>query len=94
MGAMRDSLETSLSVAVELETVDLKEHAALIAGARAVADTLDLPGEVRASMLSTYLNYCKSLGIVPTPSQAEQPVIGSGRLASLRSKSKTGLRAV
>ena len=91
MGAMRDSLETSLSVAVELEKLDPMEHAALIAGARAAADALDAD-EPRASMLSTYLNYCKMLGVVPAQQQSNQPVVGSGKLATVRSKSR--LRAV
>lgn len=92
MGAIRDSLETSLSVAVELGKVDPKEHAALIAGARAVADTIDA-GPARASTMGTYLNYCKSLGIVPAQ-QHEQQVVGGGRLASLRARSRAGLKAV
>ena len=91
MGAMRDSLETSLSVAVELEHIDQTEHAALIAGARAAADALDSE-DTTASMLGTYLNYCKTLGIMPTPPDKEQAVIGSGRLASMRSRSR--LKAV
>ena len=95
MGAIRDSLETSLSVAVELGRVDVREHAGIIAGARSVADDLDR-GEIkgRASMLATYLSYCKLLGIVPAQARAQEPVVGQGRLASLRSGSRSGLRAV
>lgn len=86
MGSMRESLETSIAAAIELEVLDPDEHAAVIEGARAAADALDADNAT-ASMLGTYLNYCKALGIAPT--EREQPqVIGSGRIASLRASSR------
>ena len=66
--------------------------AAIIAAARICADRLD-DDEPRASMLSTYLTYCKTLGIVPAQ-RTEPAVVGSGRVARLRAHSKATLRAV
>ena len=97
MGAMRDSLETSLDAAFELGILDEDEHAAIIEGARAAADALDVsyPSERGyASLLSSYLNYCKALGIVPTLHQQAPAVVGEGRLAKMRAKSRVTLRAV
>ncbi len=93
MGAIRDSLEVSLSAAIELDTLDADEHAAVIAGARATADLIDAD-EPKASLLTAYLNYCKALGIVPTAAQTQQPVIGAGKIASMRAGSRARLRAV
>ena len=92
MGPMREALEASLSVAIELENINPVEHAALIAGARIAANALD-SDDATASMLGTYLNYCKSLGVVPNVKK-EQAVVGGGRLAKMRSRSRAGLRAV
>lgn len=97
MSGMLDSLEVSLSAAFELGTVDEDEHAAVIAGARAAASALDLMlGTERgyASVLSSYLNFCKALGIVPTTRQQQASVVGDGRLARMRAKSRVGLKAV
>ena len=97
MGALSDSLEVSLSAAFELGTVDEEEHAGVIAGARAAASALDLmEGTERgyASVLSSYLNFCKALGIVPSARQQAATVVGDGRLARMRAKSRAGLRAV
>ena len=94
---MLDSLELSLSAAFELGTVDEDEHAAVIAGARAAANALDaMHGAERgyASMLSSYLNFCKALGIVPTTKQTQTAIVGDGRLARMRAKSRAGLKAV
>ena len=44
-------------------------------------------------MLSTYLTYCKALGIAPSQ-QAEPQVVGAGRVAKLRAHSRAGLRAI
>ena len=93
MGAIRDSFETSLAAAIELDVVEPDKHAAIIAAARACADILD-SDTPRASMLSTYLTYCKSLGIAPSTAKAEVQVVGSGRLAKLRAGSRVNLRAV
>ena len=92
MGAIRDSFETSLAAAIELDVVEPDKHAAIIAGARACADLLDADTP-KASMLSTYLTYCKTLGIAPTQ-QAEPAVVGSGRVAKMRAHSRAQLRAV
>ena len=97
MAGIAESLERSLSVAVELGNIDVDEHAGTIAGARAAAAALDAidPGERGyASMLSSYLNYCKALGIVPNAVRQSQQVVGDGRLASMRSTSRARLRAV
>lgn len=92
---MRQALETSLGAAFELGTCDEVEHAALIEGARRSADELDLlPERGMASLLSAYLNYCKALGIVPAAQQQPAQVVGDGRLAKLRARSRAGLRAV
>ena len=93
MGAMRDAFETSLEAAIELDVVEPDKHAALIAAARACADQLDADTP-KASMLSTYLTYCKALGIAPSTAKAEVQVVGSGRLAKLRAGSRVKLRAV
>ena len=86
MGGMRESLEVSISAAIELDYLDPDEHAAIIEGARAAADALD-SDNATASMLGTYLNYCKALGIAPT--DREQPqVVGSGRIAEMRMASR------
>ena len=92
MGAIRDSFETSLAAAIELDVVEPDKHAAIIAGARACADLLDADTP-KASMLSTYLTYCKTLGIVPTQ-QAEPAVVGAGRVAKMRAHSRASLKAV
>lgn len=92
MGAMRESFETSLAAAIELDVVEPDKHAAVIAAARACADLLDADTP-RASMLSTYLTYCKTLGIVPTQ-KSEPAVVGAGRVAKMRAHSRAGLRAV
>lgn len=92
MGAVRDSFETSLAAAIELDVVEPDKHAAVIAAARICADQLD-SDSTRASMLSTYLTYCKTLGIVPAQ-RTEPAVVGSGRVARLRAHSKATLRAV
>jgi hypothetical protein len=44
-------------------------------------------------MLSTYLTYCKALGIVPAQ-QHEVQVVGTGRVAKLRAHSRAQLKAV
>lgn len=93
MGAIRDSFEQSIEAAIALDVVEPDKHAAIIAGARACADALDSEPP-RASMLSTYLTYCKTLGITPTTAKAEVQVVGSGRLAKLRAGSRVNLRAV
>lgn len=93
MGAIRDSLETSLAAAVELDVIEPDKHAAVIAGARACADALD-GDDPKASLLSTYLNYCKTLGIAPSRPEQEQPVTGAGRVAKMRAHSVARLRAV
>ena len=92
MGAIRDSLEVSLAAAIELDVVEPDKHAAVIAGARAFADLIDAD-EPKASTLSTYLTYCKTLGLVPA--QATEPqVIGAGRVAKMRAHSRAALKAV
>lgn len=93
MGAMRDSFETSLEAAIELDVVEPDKHAAIIAAARACADLLDA-STPKASLLSTYLNYCKTLGIAPARAQAEPNVVGAGRVAKMRAHSRATLRAV
>ena len=93
MGAIRDSFETSLEAAIELDVVEPDKHAALIAAARLCADALD-EDVPTASMLSTYLTYCKALGIAPSTAKAEVQVVGTGRLAKLRSTSRVSMRAV
>lgn len=92
MGPVRESFETSLAAAIELDVVEPDKHAAIIAAARICADQLDADTP-RASMLSTYLTYCKALGIAPSQ-QAEPQVVGAGRVAKLRAHSRAGLRAV
>lgn len=95
MGCMSESLETSLSAAFALGTIDEGEHAAVIAGARAAASALDeLEGVPRgyASLLSTYLNFCKALGIVSLGKRQEEPA--GNRLEDLRAKSRAKLRVV
>ena len=92
MGPVRESFETSLAAAIELDVVEPDKHAAIIAAARICADQLDADTP-RASMLSTYLTYCKALGIAPAQ-QAEPQVVGAGRVAKLRAHSRAGLRAV
>lgn len=97
MGRMRDSLEMSLAAALELELLDRDAHAAVIEGARSAANALDaMDGGERgyASTLSSYLNFCKALGIVPTAQQQPTQVVGDGKLAKMRAKSRAGLRAV
>ena len=89
---MRESFETSLAAAIELDVVEEDKHAAIIEAARLCADALDAD-EPKASMLSTFLTYCKALGIVPTQ-QAEPAVVGSGRVAKMRAHSRASLRAV
>lgn len=92
MGAIRDSLETSLAAAIELDVVEPDKHAAVIAGARACADLLDADTP-KASLLSTYLTYCKTLGIAPAQ-QSEPQVVGAGRVAKMRAHSRASLRAI
>jgi hypothetical protein len=97
MGRTRESLEMSLTTALELGVLDRDAHAAIIEGARAAANALDaMDGGERgyASLLSSYLNYCKALGIVPASQQQAPAVVGEGRLAKMRAKSRAGLRAV
>lgn len=93
---MRESLETSISAALELGVLDAEGHAAAIEGARRTADELDASsgGRGMASLLSTHLAYCKALGIVPTQAATQEPVTGEGRLAKMRARSSAGLRAV
>lgn len=93
MGAVRESFEVSLEAAVELDIVEPDKHAAIIAGARLTADALDNDGP-RAALLTAYLNYCKTLGIVPTSKQQEVTVVGSGRIAKRRAQSQARLKAV
>lgn len=93
MGAIRDSFETSLAAAIELDVVEPDKHAAIIAGARACADLLD-SDTPKASTLSTYLTYCKTLGIAPAHAQAEPTVVGAGRVAKMRAHSRASLRAI
>lgn len=93
LGEIRESFETSIGAAIELDTVDVNAHAAIIAAARAAADALDA-GDATASMLGTYLNYCKTLGIVPERTERGEAVVGSGRVAGMRAKSRARLRAV
>ena len=93
MGAVLDSFETSLEAAIELDVVEPDKHAAIIEAARLCAKALDAD-EPKASMLSTYLTYCKTLGIAPTLAQSEPAVIGTGRVARLRAHSRAGLKAV
>ena len=92
MGTVRESFEASIAAAIELDVVEEDKHAGIIAAARLCADALDMD-EPRASMLSTYLTYCKALGIVPEQ-QHEAQVVGTGRVAKLRSHSRAKLRAV
>ena len=92
MGAIRDSFETSLAAAIELDVVEPDKHAAVIAGARACADLLDADTP-KASLLSTYLTYCKTLGIAPAQ-QPEPQVVGAGRVAKMRAHSRASLRAI
>lgn len=92
MGTIRAAFEESLAAAIELDVVETDKHAAIIAAARVCADALDAD-EPRASMLSTYLTYCKALGIVPAQ-QHEVQVVGTGRVAKLRAHSRAQLRAV
>lgn len=97
MGRMRDSLEMSLTTALELGILDRDAHAAVIEGARAAATALDaMDGGERgyATTLSSYLNFCKALGIVPSSQQQPAQVVGDGRLARMRAKSRAGLKAV
>lgn len=93
MGAVRDSFETSLEAAIELDQIEPDKHAAIIAAARMCADALDAD-EPKASMLSTYLTYCKALGICPATAKAEVQIVGAGRLAKLRANSRVKMRAV
>ena len=93
MGAVRDSFEVSLQAAIELDVVEPDKHAAIISAARICADMLD-SGEPRASMLSTYLAYCKTLGIAPTAAKTEQTVVGAGRVAKMRAHSRATLKAI
>lgn len=92
MGNVRESFETSLAAAIELDVVEPDKHAGIIAAARLCADALDAD-EPRASMLGTYLTYCKALGFVPEQ-QHEVQVVGTGRVARLRSHSRAHLKAV
>ena len=92
MGTMRESFETSLAAAIELDVVEIDKHAAVIAAARLCADALDAD-EPKASMLSTFLTYCKTLGITPVQ-QSEPAVVGSGRVAKMRAHSRASMRAV
>lgn len=85
MGAMRDSLEVSLGAAIELDVVEPDKHAALIAAARVCADEIDA-GELKASLLTAFLSYCKALGIAPSQQQRVQ-VVGTGRVAKMRAHS-------
>lgn len=94
MGAIRDSFEVSLDAAIELDVVDTEQHAALIAAARATADVLDSADSPRASMLGAFLNYCKALGISPTQGNQQPQVVGSGKVARIRSSSRANLRVV
>ena len=97
MGRMRDSLEMSLTAALDLGILDRDAHAAVIEGARSAANALDeMDGGERgyASTLSSYLNFCKALGIVPAFQQQPAQVVGEGRLAKMRAQSRAGLRAV
>jgi len=89
---MRESFETSLAAAIELDVVEEDKHAALIAAARLCADALDAD-EPKASMLSTFLTYCKALGITPTQ-QTAPAVVGSGRVAKMRAHSRASLKAI
>ena len=88
MGEVRESLETSLSAAIDAALIDEDEHAALITASRIAADAIDAAEEPTASMLGTFLNYCKTLGIIPTMPQNQAPVVGQGRLATFRNRSR------
>lgn len=97
MGAIREALETSLDAALELGVLDEDEHAAVIEGARKAANALDeMRGTERgyASVLSSYLNFCKALGIVPTAKKQQPLIVGDGKLAKMRAGSRASLRAV
>ena len=68
-----------------------------IEGARKAADALDeMRGTERgyASVLSSYLNFCKALGIVPTAKKQQPLIVGDGKLAKMRAGSRASLRAV
>lgn len=94
MGGLRDALEVSLEAAFDLGTLDEDRHAATVEAARAVADLIDASPEPTASMMGAYLNYCKALAIVPQAQQQQVTVVGTGRVASMRAKSRANLKAV
>lgn len=93
MGPFRKSLEVSLEAAIQLDQLDEDKHAAIIEAARSLADILDL-GNPNASAYSTYLNYCKALGVVPTQQGQQGAVVGAGNVAKFRANSRARLRAV
>ena len=89
----QDSLETSIEAAIQLDRLDEDQHAAIIAAARALAYMLDL-GNANASAFSTYLNYCKALGVVPVQQKQQGAVVGAGTVAKFRANSRARLRVV
>lgn len=90
----RSSLDTSIEAAIQLDLLDEDKHAAVIQAAQHLADALDITESPTASAMSTYLNYCKALGVVPEQRSNANPVVGSGRVAKLRAGSRAKLRAV
>ena len=90
----RTSLDTSIEAAIQLDLLDEDKHAAVIHAAESLADQLDLTEVHTAQAMSTYLNYCKALGIVPAPQGSGNAVVGNGRVAKLRAGSRAKLRAV
>lgn len=98
VGYVRKSVDNSIAEAVSAGALDLKAHAAPISGIRRVANAIDAQGDaVSAATLSTFLAYCKALGLVPV-TRANQGRAEGGTLADMRSRSPIsrngGFRAV
>ena len=98
MGDVRSALETSLTAAIDLGTVDEEAHAAAIAAARRAADELDMVevgARGSAALLTAFLKCCTTLGLAPNVSAQQPAVVAEGRLARLRAGSQAAaLRAV
>lgn len=73
METVSESLERSISAAVQEGRIDLSGHAALIASARRIASVMDDPewpmvnGKFDNVSPSAFLKYCQALGITPDP---------------------------
>ena len=72
METMTAMLDRDLTAAIEDGMLDPARHAALMAGARLCAQTIDSTPSPTAAMFSALLNYIRALGLAPTNSEIDR----------------------